>query len=467
MSDEIRLLHHLVDQRRDEMVEALRGCLRIPSKEEPPDGPDAPYGRPVRQALDYTLHLCERLGFRTRDVDGHAGHAEFGAGGEMIAALGHLDVVPEGDGWTHPPFGAEVHDGFIYARGAADDKGPTYAALYGAKALMDSGLPLRRRVRIIFGCNEESGFGCVKHYWGKAAEERPVLAFTPDARFPLIYAEKGIAILVLERPLPREAAGARVVRASGGLRANMVPDSAEARIEGDPASLYGVLAALVSHWDRNVTVEPDLGGIRVRAVGRSAHGSTPEAGDNAVARLARALAEAGLEADSPWLKWAAESADVAGTRLGIRGEDAVAGPLTNNLGILDASGGRVRLTHNIRYPVTWTIQQILERLRPVVEEAGWTLAEWTDSPPLHVPLDTEPARTLLEVYQQETGDLESRPGTMGGGTYARATPHAVAFGASFPEGGDGPAHEPDERISIERLVRACKIYAHALYALAR
>src|SRR5262249_22708073 len=186
--------------------------------------PNAPFGKPAREALDYTLALCERLGFRTKDVDGYAGHAEFGEGAEMVAALGHLDVVPEGDRWSKAPHGAEIEDGYIYARGCADDEGPTYAALFGAKALMDSGLPLKRRVRLVFGCNEESGFGCVKHYWEVAKEERPVYAFTPDACFPLIYAEKGIANLVLEKALPQEEAPVRIVRAYVGRRPHMVAE---------------------------------------------------------------------------------------------------------------------------------------------------------------------------------------------------------------------------------------------------
>src|SRR5262245_3909192 len=140
MSDEIALLHNWIDDHTAEIIDGLQGALRIPSKKETPAGPNAPYGKTIREALDYTLDLSSRLGFRIKDVDGHAGHAEFGEGAEMVAALGHLDVVPEGDRWEHPPFGAEIDNGYIYARGASDDKGPTYAALFGAKALMESGL---------------------------------------------------------------------------------------------------------------------------------------------------------------------------------------------------------------------------------------------------------------------------------------------------------------------------------------
>lgn len=467
MSDEIGMLHNWVDGHKDEMVEALRGVLRIPSTKEPAAGSNAPYGRPIRQALDYTLNLCTELGFHVKDVDGHAGHAEFGEGTEMVAALGHLDVVPEGDRWRHPPYAAEIDGGFIYARGSSDDKGPTYAALFGAKALMESGLPLKRRVRIIFGCDEESGFGCVRHYFDVAKEERPALAFTPDCSFPLIYAEKGITNLVLERRLGNESAPIRIVSASGGLRSNMVPDSAEARIEGDSAALGLALAALGRHWDRNVTAEIDERGINVKAAGKSAHGSTPTVGDNAVARLARALMAVDLRRDIAWLQWIDKSVNHTGEGLGIRGEDDVAGPLTNNLGVLAMDGETVRITYNIRYPVKWTIDDLLERHRPFIADSGWNLVESLDSPPLFVPLDSEPAKTLLRVYQLETGDTETKPFTIGGGTYARATPKAVCFGPDFPGGSDGPAHEPDERIAIDTLVRAAKIYAHALYELAK
>ncbi len=466
MSDEIGLLHAWVDGHRDQMVQALQGVVRIPSKKEPPAGPGTPFGQPVRHALDYTLDLCRELGFRVKDVEGYAAHAEFGEGAEMVAALGHLDVVPEGDRWTHPPFGAEIADGFIYARGASDDKGPTYAALFGAKALMESGLPLRRRVRVIFGCDEESGFGCVKHYWEVAKEERPVFAFTPDASFPLIYAEKGISNLTLERQIQRGGAPLRVAEARGGLRANMVPDAAQARLVGDTTALYGALSTLLNHWDRNIALDADGEGIRVRATGKSAHGSTPQAGDNAVTRLARALLDLDLPEDHDWIDWIVSSSDPAGGGLGITGRDDVAGPLTNNLGVMEMDGARVRIVYNVRYPVTWTIDDLLSCLRPRLEN-GWELASHTDSPPLHVALDQEPARTLLRVYQQETGDTESRPETTGGGTYARATPNAVCYGAGFPGVEHGPAHEPDERIAIDTLVRAAKIYAHALYELAR
>lgn len=463
----VRKLHDWIDSHKDEMVSALQGALRIPSVEGYPE-PGAPYGAKVREALDYTLALTESLGFRTRNIDGHAGDAEFGKGDAYIGAIGHLDVVPEGDGWSKPPYGAVLEGGYLYSRGASDDKGPTYAALFGAKALLDSQLPLSRRVRLIFGCNEESGFGCVHHYFDVAKEERPLYAFTPDASFPLIYAEKGIANIVLEQPYPERSEGVRIAMANGGRRPNMVPDYAEATLAGPQSALVNLAMELDSFWDRNVHFRSDSDTLTIMSTGKSAHGSSPTAGDNAIARLARTLISLGLAEQAPWAGWILSTVDPYGCGLGIAGKDDVAGQLTSNLGIMEFTDeGNIRLTYNIRYPVTWKSEQLTELGSDAWQKGGWNLKDLIDQPPLFVPLDQEPVSTLLRVYREETGDETSQPGTMGGGTYARATPRAVAFGASFPDSSDGPAHEPDERFAVDTYLNAAKIFAHALYELAK
>ncbi len=467
LDSNVEKMHSWIDAHTDELVAALQGVLRIPSVEADPAGPEAPYGKHVRAALDYTLSLCEQMGFRVRDCDGYAGDAEFGSGDEYVGVLGHLDVVPEGDGWKDPPYSAVIHDGFIYARGSSDDKGPTYAALWAAKALMESDVQLKRRVRLIFGCNEESGFGCVHHYFEVRKEERPAVGFTPDAGFPLYYAEKGICNLLLEKAISAGDADLKVVSAKGGLRPNMVPDSAEAVLQGNETGIANALVELNKYWDKNITWKLEGSSIHIKALGKSAHGSTPREGDNAVERLFRCLRSLELPLDHEWLSQSFYSLETTGTVLGIAHTDDVAGPLTSNLGILDYDGNRVQLTFNVRYPVTWVIDDVKTALSTYLETSGWSLADVHNQASLYVPLDTEPARTLLRVYQEETGDTTTKPATTGGGTYARATPHMVAYGAGFPGGSDGPAHQVDERIAIDTLVRSAKIFAHALYELAK
>jgi len=179
-------------KRKDDLIRDLQGLVRIRSVyDETTVGEDTPFGEGPKNALDYMLEKGKENGFQVKNVDHFAGHIEMGSGEKLVGVLGHVDVVPEGDGWTFDPYGGEIHDGKIYGRGTADDKGPTMAAFYALKIVKELGLPLSKRVRLIIGTDEESGMRCIKNYFQK--EEMPDVGFVPDADFPIIYAEKGIA----------------------------------------------------------------------------------------------------------------------------------------------------------------------------------------------------------------------------------------------------------------------------------
>lgn len=205
----------------DKMVEALSGLLSIPSCKGTAL-PDAPFGAETRQALDEMLRLGGQMGFTTRAIDNMAGYVEFGTGEKMVAALGHLDVVPPGDGWTGDPFVPVVTRDRIVARGAIDDKGPVIACLFAMKALRDAGYEPPARIRLIVGLDEESGSSCMARY--TRTEELPAAGFTPDASFPAIYAEKGILHLAFRMEDPtslHRPTGPVVLRILGGDRANV------------------------------------------------------------------------------------------------------------------------------------------------------------------------------------------------------------------------------------------------------
>ncbi len=459
-----------VDAHRAEIVETTQTILRIPSVEGKPQQ-GAPFGVETRQALDYALSVAAGYGLTTKNLDGYAAHAEWAAPGvatdaPIIGALAHVDVVPAGDGWVHPPFGAEIDGGKIYARGALDDKGPAMSALWALLAVKECAVPLTRRIRLILGADEESGFECVKHYF--AHEEMPVSGFTPDAMFPLVYAEKGIANAVLTRAAPPEGERISLVSLSGGQRPNMVPDAAEATLRLRAAS-----PAMVARLNSVVgitTLEAD-GGTRLHmtAKGVSAHASTPDKGVNAVAVLCGALLLLDHTEDQAAIvqqirDWAQ---DTTGAALGIAGQDEVAGPLTCNLGIAHLEGGQATLTLNVRYPVTWNIETLRGCLLSGIEGSGWALESLSDAPPLYVLLDDPLVATLLSVYRAETGD-QAAPQTMGGGTYARSMTRGVAFGPNFPDQdmSDSGPHEKDECWPVDHLIRATKIYAKALARLA-
>ena len=150
-----------------------------------------PFGKGAADCLDYFLSLARSFGFETVNYDNYAGEVIFGEG-EDFAILAHLDVVPAGSGWLHEPYGGEIDykNRKIWGRGAMDDKGPAIISLYCLKQLKDEGFKPEKRIRLIVGCNEESGWECIKYF--KAHSTMPETGFSPDADFPVIYAEKGI-----------------------------------------------------------------------------------------------------------------------------------------------------------------------------------------------------------------------------------------------------------------------------------
>src|SRR6056297_462654 len=215
---------------RDDMILSTQELVKIPSVEAEAEG-DYPYGENVYKALAKAMEMSETMGFKTKNIDNQAAHVEMGAGEEILALLCHVDVVPEGSNWTYPPYAAEVHDGKIFGRGTIDDKGPAVAALYAMKIVKELDIKLNKRVRLILGTNEESGMASLKYYFEK--EKMPELAFSPDATFPAIHAEKGILDLKFSADLDSaNKDGLKLEQIKGGNAANMVPDFAEAVLSG-------------------------------------------------------------------------------------------------------------------------------------------------------------------------------------------------------------------------------------------
>lgn len=164
----------------------------------------SPFGKDCSDCLKYFLRLANSLGFKTKNVDGYCGWAEFGDGSELIGIIGHLDVVPANEeDWKYSPFTPTIDKNKIYGRGAIDDKGPVIASLYAMKAVSDyyneNDIKFNKRVRLIVGLNEEKNWECINYY--KEYEEIPKISFSPDADFPCIYAEKGVLSILLSDDL--------------------------------------------------------------------------------------------------------------------------------------------------------------------------------------------------------------------------------------------------------------------------
>lgn len=430
--------------------ETLSALIRIPSViDETGDG--FPFGKPIDDALRSTLGIAEDLGFRvTYDPKGYFGYAEVGEGQEMVAILGHIDVVPPGDLmlWESGPYEPVERDGKLFGRGTQDDKGPTLATLFAARAIIDAGVKLEKRVRFIFGTDEESLWRCMKRY--NQIEEKANLGFTPDAEFPLIYAEKGLLQFTLTCPNESD------LRLDGGSSFNAVPDHVLYKGEHSD-SLVSNLSVLGYDY------ETHNNGIKV--LGKAAHAMSTEEGINAIARLCIALHATGLDSNS--VRFVAEKLgeDPYGSSLFGVVEDEPSGRLKCNLGKLKLDATE-ELSIDIRIPVTIEKSKIVEAVLRVSDEYGFTYAERDWWAPLYLPKDHPLIATLMRVYQDETGDMEGEPISSGGATYARTMENCVAFGPDFP-GASSMAHQPNEHIVLEDMYKAMSIYAQAIYSLCR
>ena len=385
-------------------------------------------------ALHWVLDLARSMGLRTGSMDDMVGWAEYGEGDDLVAVLGHLDVVPAGAGWTKPPFGGVIEDGRIFGRGATDDKGPILAALFALYDIARSGCPLGKRVRILFGTEEETGCEDMKYYVTHGGE-LPALGFTPDGSFPLIHGEKG---LLIEEYLCRyESSGLR--SAWGGTAANIVPDLARAELAD---------------------------GTVLECRGVSAHGAEPWNGENAIGKLLAELHSLHLEGGAgKAIAFLHEriGMETDGTSLGVGLRDELSGPLSFNLGMLRAGETELRVTVNYRYPVTCRYEDCVPRVRRAFAEAGFELVSAMHDERLFVPEDDPLVEKLMGVYNSYTGE-QAKPLCIGGGTYAKSMPNILAFGPCFP-GDEVTEHQPDEYIRLDRLQQNYDLIRLAILAL--
>ena len=417
-----------------DMIETLQRWIRVPSVRAERSADNAPFGENVRRALDTAMADLKRLGMEPRDVDGYCCDTEIGQGDEVIAVLSHLDVVPEGEGWAHDPYGAEIIDGRMIGRGTSDDKGPGVAALFAMKAIMNAGLPLRRKIGL------------------------PERGFSPDANFPLINTEKGGLTMKLHAAVSDE----RLIEIASGTRVNVVPNQAVAVIAGDWRE---AAAEAFDVEDEDCALESELvgGDTRLTVTGVSAHASVPEKGKNAAKMLVHVLSKLGIGGAPIALLDEAAGRESAGEDLGIAGSDKVSGALTINLGLLFAKAGKIDVTFDCRYPVFFNPETIGETVQRRLAPAGYALDPIHPSTPHHVPESSELVAKLMDVYNTISGE-NAKPFAIGGGTYARHLKEGVAYGMLFP-GELELEHQANESIDVANFVKAARIYAYAIVAL--
>ena len=442
---------------KDEVVKEIQNAVRVKSVKEAPL-PGMPFGEGPAKALDHFMNLAKKLGFKAEKFDNYAMHIDMGEGKETLGILAHVDVVPEGDNWTYPPYSGTIADGKIYGRGTLDDKGPAIISLFAMKAIADSGIKLNKKIRMILGADEESGSACLKYYFGELKMPYPDIAFTPDSSFPVTYAEKGSVRVKIKKKFST----LKDVVIKGGNAFNSVSNEANGVI---PVDMLGEVK------NKNKVEFVKEGNVyKIFSAGIPAHGAHPEKGYNAISALFEVLK--GIEVKNEELKGLVEFFDkfikmeTDGKSFGVKCTDGETGDLTLNLGKINLENNELEIWIDMRVPVKVKNEQIIETIKKNTEDYGYEFLLHSNTQPLYVAKDSFLVSTLMNIYKELTGDNAAQPVAIGGGTYAKYAKNAVAFGALLPDQEDR-MHQRDEYLEISKIDKLLQIYVEAIYRLAK
>ncbi len=461
------MFDEMIENQKNDIIHSVCELIGFNSVSVETGNPDMPFGKACNNALDYTLNLARELGFQTKNLDGYCGYVEFGEGKEMLGIIGHLDVVPAQleDGWKTNPFAADIRDNKIYGRGAIDDKGPVIASLYAMKAVLDSGVKLNKKVRLILGLNEEKSWKCIKHYQ-EIGEQTPTIGFSPDADFPCIYAEKGILSVRIKHPFSIKNMEILNIDCKENAL-NVVPKYCSITFK-----ISCVESQIAFENTDKITIEKvNESTFKITSHGISAHAAHPDLGENAITNLIHYLnlhVNLDLEENEFAFLQKLEQIGVLDITsppfLSSQTIQDESGILTSNIGFLGFENSVLEMGINLRVPIHTPLEQIKQKYEILTEIFPEVEVEFTtEQAPLYVPKQSYLVQTLTKIFQEKTG-LDTNPIAIGGGTYARAFPNCVAFGANMP-GQKDMCHQVDEFMDIHDLILSTKIYAQAIYEL--
>ncbi|MBQ9032144.1 MAG: M20 family metallopeptidase [Parasporobacterium sp.] len=440
-----------ISELTEEMLETLSRLVQYNSVEGEAL-PGMPFGQGPADVLKEALQIAGEMGFETRNLDNYCGYAQIGSGEEIIGVVAHLDIVPAGEGWNTDPFCLTRIGDEVFGRGVSDDKGAAVASLYALKLLQESGIPLNKRIRLILGCNEETGSRCMAHY--NEVEEPVTCGFTPDGEFPGIHGEKGLLRMTAF------SKKTQILSMNGGFVGNAVCSRCTTVVPSDVVDVRRLEEALAGTALEEYKVTEENGAITIYAQGTAAHASTPLLGVNAAGCTMQALQEAGMKDDfvEYYNSHIGTACDGAGYGLKI-GDDY--GELTLNNGIVKTKDGQISCSLDCRVPVTYNEEQIRALAEPYLEDAQGRTQINEIGKPLFYPEDSPLVQSLYNAYVEVTGDESHKPMVIGGGTYAKSIPGIIAFGCEWPEN-DNHIHDANEKLKIEELKLQTEIYVQAV-----
>ncbi|MGI6644372.1 MAG: Sapep family Mn(2+)-dependent dipeptidase [Bacilli bacterium] len=443
----------LAKKYHEEALDSLTKFVQINSVyDEKTQGINKPFGNGVASALKFIQELGEKEGFKTDSCQGYATEISYGEGDVDIAIFAHADVVPASGEWKYDPFGGEKDDKYIYGRGVSDDKGAGIAAFYALKLLKDNNLIDNYKVRLVIGGNEERGSACMRYYFNVLRKDAPTYGFTPDAEFPLIYGEKGITNYETSLDIDLSP----IISVRGGKVSNSVIDRFVVTLPSDERFVRHLKE---NNYEFEKQVVDNV--YKITFIGKSAHGSTPEEGINAGIVGLKAISR--FYKNEKLAKFVSFYEDYNGKNLGAYEETPLLGKTTFNVGLITYKDNKLTFTVNFRYPETVKYRETLKKINKLT---GAKINILSNAKVLLFDPESDLVQTLLNVYQEETNDYESKPLAIGGGTYAKECPNTIAFGCAF-KGRPGNIHAPNEYLLIEDFYLQIAIYAHAIMALAR
>lgn len=452
---------------RDELLNSIMDVIRIPSVNGE-ELPDMPFGKGNARVLSFVQELAVKMGMKAEILENKVMYVDLNNARTELDILAHLDVVPPGEGWTVTnAFEPVIKEGRLYGRGASDDKGPAIAALYAMSAVKNLGIPLKKNVRLILGADEETGCRDTECYY-RHYQEAPC-SFSPDAEYPLINVEKGGLYTKYNAKWKESEALPRILSLKGGTVGNVIPNRAEAVIEGIKKE---VIEAVLKTAEDETEISFELFSLekelqyRIRATGRSAHASTPWEGKNAVTGLIHAILKLPLVPCEGLtvLKGLAEifpHKDYYGNAAGVAQKDEISGELTIGTNVidyqLDGLVGRI----DCRAPICATKENVLDVLTEKLFKIGIELApESKMTPPHYVPEESSFIQSLLSCYETVMGE-KGYCMAIGGGTYAHYLKNGVAFGC-MKLGTDYHMHGADEFLIIDEIIKSAELFALAI-----
>lgn len=471
-------LNQAIDRRFQEAVEFLQELVRIPSvageAEVAEDGTLLPFGNAVARANRLFMARTESMGFRVSDAAHYMSHAELGDGDRVMGIIGHLDVVPAGEKshWSFDPFCGEVKDDELLGRGTTDDKGPMVAVLFAIQALLDTGWKPDARIRLMAGLDEETmDWKGLDMY--QARFNPPDYGFTPDGVFPLVHGEKGIINFDLAHKIHKTASDGLILKKlEGGSVRNAVPASARALLGGLDQEGYAAIIKkaeqYADYYDVKLKARKSGKSLQVTASGKAAHAAAPSDGVNAISILLRFLGELDfvnddinefLEFYNCYLAFREDGRGLGCAMTGKYGDR-----LTFNVGLIKFDKEAVSVACEMRYPVDSDAETLYSRIGTFLDEFHIGIVRRGGDPTMYLPPESPIVQAMLKAYRGVTGDL-TEPVILGGGTYAKAFPNMLAFGAQFMEDPDR-MHMADERLPLHRFKQMIAIYARAIEEMA-